>query len=109
SLVAVAGPSMEPALWPGDRLLTVPSRAWPLRVGQVVVVRDPGDASHLVVKRLTTVERDRVTVLGDAPDRSTDSRSWGPLPRRDVRRVAIARWPDLRSPLRRMEPADGHP
>ena len=101
SLVDVRGPSMEPALWPGDRLLTVPAAMWRLRVGQVVVVTDPADPDHGVVKRLAAVGRDDVEVLGDAPDRSTDSRTWGRLPRSAVRRVAIARWPDLRTPLRR--------
>ena len=104
SLVEVRGPSMEPALWPGDRLLTVPARAWRLRTGQVVVVADPADRHHEVVKRLTAIGRADVEVLGDAPDRSTDSRTWGRLPRSAVRRVAVARWPDLRTPLRRIGP-----
>lgn len=98
SLVVVRGPSMEPSLWPGDRLLTVP--AWgPLRPGQVVVVADPADPGHLVVKRVGTVDPRGVTVLGDDPERSTDSRDWGPVPRRAVRRLAVARWPDWRTPL----------
>ena len=99
SLVEVRGSSMEPVLWPGDRLLTVPAALSWLRVGQVVVVRDPGDPDHLVVKRLADVDRITVEVRGDDPDRSTDSRQWGRLPRSSVRRVALVRWPDVRSPL----------
>jgi nickel-type superoxide dismutase maturation protease len=99
SLVEVRGSSMEPVLWPGDRLLTVPAALSWLRVGQVVVVRDPGDPDHLVVKRLADVDRATVEVRGDDPDRSTDSRQWGRLPRSSVRRVALVRWPDVRSPL----------
>lgn len=95
---------MLPTLWPGDVLLTVPAAHRSLRVGAVVVVRDPDDATHLVVKRVSRVSPDRVEVLGDDPARSTDSRRWGPLPRRAVRRVAIARWPDLRTPLWRAVP-----
>jgi nickel-type superoxide dismutase maturation protease len=101
SLVAVRGPSMEPALWPGDRLLTVPALAWLLRPGQVVVVQDPGDPQHRVVKRLVAIGESGADVRGDAPDRSTDSRTWGPVPVSSVLRIAVARWPDLRTPLRR--------
>ena len=101
SLVVVRGASMDPTLWPGDRLLTAPSPPWPARIGQVVVVRDPTDPDHLVVKRLHARRRGAVDVRGDAPPRSTDSRQWGMLPAGAVRRVALARWPDLRTPLRR--------
>jgi nickel-type superoxide dismutase maturation protease len=105
SLVTVRGPSMEPALWPGDRLLTVPAFTWLLRPGQVVVVQDPGDPQHRVVKRLVGIGEGGADVRGDAPDRSTDSRTWGPVPVSSVLRIAMARWPDLRTPLRRR----GHP
>lgn len=104
SQVVVQGPSMEPALWPGDRLLTLPAVPRALRAGAVVVVTDPADATHRVVKRIHDVGNGTVDVRGDAPDRSTDSRVWGRLPVRSVRRVALARWPDLRTPLRRVPP-----
>jgi signal peptidase I len=117
SLVVVRGPSMEPTLWPGDRLLTVPAHPWWLRPGQVVLVAPP-EGPELVVKRVHHIERRRagdgagpsllVDVRGDAPGLSTDSRWWGPLPRRRVRRVAVARWPDLRTRLWR-KPADDPP
>jgi nickel-type superoxide dismutase maturation protease len=89
---------MLPRLWPGDVLLTVPALA-PLRPGQVVVARDPTDPDHLVVKRVTGLGRGQVVLRGDNPDASTDSRQWGPVPRRSVRRLALRRWPDLRTPL----------
>jgi nickel-type superoxide dismutase maturation protease len=101
SLVAVRGHSMEPALWAGDRLLTVPARpAW-IRPGRVVVVADPADPDHLVVKRVASAERGRVVVLGDHPPASTDSRQWGPVPLGSVRRIVLRRWPDLRTRLHR--------
>jgi nickel-type superoxide dismutase maturation protease len=102
SLVEVRGPSMEPTLREGDRLLTVPARPGWLDPGQVVVVADPADDSHLVVKRLSAIGAGQVQVHGDDPRASTDSRVWGPLPLRAVRRIAVARWPDLRTPLRRI-------
>jgi signal peptidase I len=98
SRIVVRGDSMLPRLWPGDVLLTVPA-ILPVRPGQVVVARDPDDPGHRVVKRVTGSGRDRVVLRGDHPERSTDSRRWGPVPRRLVRRVALRRWPDLRTPL----------
>jgi nickel-type superoxide dismutase maturation protease len=111
SLVRVAGGSMEPAMWPGDVLLTLPVPPGTYRVGHVVVVADPTDPTHRVVKRVHAIHaRGRVDVRGDAPDRSTDGRHWGPVPRAALRRLVIARWPDLRTPLhaRRAAPADPH-
>lgn len=99
SLIRVHGPSMLPALWPGDLLVTVPAAWWRLRPGLVVVVADPADAGHRVVKRLTRVGPDGVEVRGDNPAASTDSRTWGVLPDRAVRRVALRRWPDVRTRL----------
>ena len=104
--VRVAGWSMAPTLWPDDSLLTVPvprrlvTRL--LRAGHVVVVAAP-DAppgrDHLVVKRITALGADGITVRGDDPAHSTDSRTWGPLPPTAIRAVVLARWPDLRTPL----------
>ncbi len=101
SLVEVRGPSMLPALWPGDRLLTVPARRRWLRAGQIVVLADPADPSHLVIKRIVQVAGDHVGVRGDDPRRSTDGRRWGPVPARSVRRIAVTRWPAVGSPLTR--------
>jgi nickel-type superoxide dismutase maturation protease len=101
SLVEVRGGSMEPSLWAGDRLLTLPARRGWLRSGRVVVVADPDDPNHLVVKRLGRVEDGRAEVLGDNAAASTDSRRWGPVPLDAVRRVVVRRWPDLRTRLHR--------
>ncbi|MFA9443864.1 nickel-type superoxide dismutase maturation protease [Egicoccus sp. AB-alg6-2] len=98
SVLVVRGPSMLPALWPGDRVVTLPALA-PVRPGHVVVVRDPDERGHLVVKRVHAVEAGGVDVRGDHPRASTDSRTWGPLPRSAVRRRVVRRWPDLRTRL----------
>lgn len=77
---------MAPALLPGDRLVVLarpwPTPAWP-RPGQVVAVRDPRRPDRILVKRVGPVNRSEGTleVLGDAPDASTDSRTFGPVPR----------------------------
>jgi nickel-type superoxide dismutase maturation protease len=101
AVVEVAGPSMGPTLVPGDRLLTVPARRRWLRAGQVVVLTDPGDPAHLVVKRVRRVSGDRVEVVGDDPARSTDSRRWGTVPASSIRRIALTRWPDIGARLTR--------
>jgi nickel-type superoxide dismutase maturation protease len=101
SLVEVQGASMEPTLWAGDRLLTVPATPRRIRPGRVVVVTDPADPSHLVVKRVARADGGRVEVLGDQPAASTDSRTWGALPPSAVRRIVVRRWPDLRTRLHR--------
>ena len=83
--VVVRGGSMAPTLLDGDRLLVVspPWRA-PARtvVGDVVAVPDPRDPGRVLVKRVASVDRSAgtVQVLGDAPDASTDSRDFGPVP-----------------------------
>jgi nickel-type superoxide dismutase maturation protease len=102
SRIVVAGPSMAPTLLPGEVVLTVPAVGRWLRAGQVVVLRDPGDPGHLVIKRLARIGQGRVWAVGDDPYRSTDSRTWGWLPVSAVRRRVVVRWPDVRSPLRRV-------
>ena len=79
--VSVEGGSMRPTLAPGDWLL-VDSDAYAGRspaVGDLVLVPDPREASRLLVKRVSAVHDDgrRLSLAGDAPDASTDSRAFG--------------------------------
>jgi signal peptidase I len=89
--VVVTGPSMTPALRPGDRLLVHRTRR--VRRGQLVVVGDPRMPAREVVKRVagapgdtvvvdgrTLRAGDGVLVVGDDHRRSTDSRHYGPVP-----------------------------
>lgn len=85
-LVAVEGTSMEPALRPGDRLLVV---ARPPRVGDVVALRHDG---RVMVKRVAAIDGSHVTVHGDNGAASTDSRSFGPVPRSAVIGRAVYRY-----------------
>ena len=89
--LAVQGASMIPTLRPGDRLVV---RRWPRRLapGALVVVTDPRDPLRLMVKRVAAVHGDAVTLLGDNPAASTDSRTWGPVPARAVRGRVVYRY-----------------
>ena len=83
--VVVAGRSMAPAFEPGDRLLVVRlPRRWPLRRGDVVALLDPREPGRLLVKRVASASSRLVTVIGDNPAESTDSRSFGPVERAEV-------------------------
>jgi signal peptidase I len=104
---AVAEESMLPALGPGDFLLLDPTtRRWPRR-GSVVVIREPG-SDVLAIKRIAArggdhvaldgglvhLDPDEAWLLGDAPDVSVDSRTYGPVGAdRIVARAWLRYWP----------------
>lgn len=107
--VEVAGRSMVPALEPGDRLLAV--RAARLQPGALVVIADPREAHRDLVKRVVWAGRDgtgraAVWVEGDNPEASTDSRTFGSLPRRAVLGQVVWRYapPGRAGRLRRKTP-----
>jgi len=85
-LVVVDGDSMQPALSPGDRLLVIRLRP---RVGDVVALRH---RDRTIVKRVAAIDGDAVTVLGDNVDGSTDSRTFGPVPRTSLLGRAVYRY-----------------
>ena len=88
--VRVHGSSMEPTLQPGD--LNAVSRCRP-RQGLVVVVRGSPD----VIKRVARVDGERLFLLGDNLESSTDSRTRGTVAAEDVAGVARAvYWPPRR-------------
>jgi nickel-type superoxide dismutase maturation protease len=96
--VEVQGDSMRPALAPGDRLLIV--RAVPVRTGDVVAVEDPRRPARMLVKRVAARGPGGLTLLGDNPAASTDSRSLGPVAAGSVRGRAVYRYfPDSRRGL----------
>jgi len=87
--VEVEGDSMLPALEPGDRLLVESisfGRRAP-RIGEIVLAADPREPERELVKRVVAIEPNGdLVVRGDAGERSTDSREFGPLP------VSAVRW-----------------
>jgi nickel-type superoxide dismutase maturation protease len=80
--VEVVGDSMKPTLWPGDRVLAV--RRLPVAIDDLAVVRDPRRPGRLLVKRVAAVSVGHVSVAGDNPGSSTDSRAFGAVARTAV-------------------------
>jgi phage repressor protein C with HTH and peptisase S24 domain len=95
-VVAVAGPSMAPALVAGDLLVISPGRH--PRAGAVVVARRPAESDILIVKRVLRAAGPAAWWLeGDNPFGSDDSRVYGPVPTAAVVGTAIWRyWPPSR-------------
>jgi signal peptidase I len=109
-VVTVAGPSMEPTLRSGSRLLVLRVRR--LRTGRIVVLRQRNLGELLLVKRIAALAGEQVpdsvlpvlggrpgdlvppgflVVLGDAPALSADSRHWGLAAAEDVVGVLAGR------------------
>ena len=93
---------MMPVLEPGDFLIAVRPKA--LHAGTLVVVEHPDRPGFEMVKRLTgipgsvvngrTLGPDEWWVIGDLASASTDSRSFGPVPRSAIRGEVVGRyWP----------------
>jgi nickel-type superoxide dismutase maturation protease len=97
---------MAPALQPGDRLLvwrTRPARPGDIVPGDIVpgdivVARDPRQDARVLVKRAGAVAPDGLSLLGDNPEESTDSRQFGRVPYSAVIGRAVYRYaPPARS------------
>lgn len=76
--VAVAGDSMAPTMRDGE--WWVARRTGSVGVGDVVVIDHPEYPGLLAVKRIVRAEGDGWWVEGDNPQRSRDSRHFGPVP-----------------------------
>jgi type IV secretory pathway protease TraF len=96
---------MEPALRPGD-FLVARSRGKVHR-DALVVVQHPERRAFEMVKRVSAVPGDEIDgrrlgprqywLMGDNPQRSTDSRTLGPITSDDVKGVVLFRyWPPAR-------------
>lgn len=74
--IRVEGYSMMPTYVPGELLTAV--RKWRrIRVGDVVVVRDPRDPTRWLLKRCVARQGSLLDLRGDNENASTDSRTFG--------------------------------
>lgn len=80
--VVVNGDSMWPTLKDGDTIDVNVLDNQDLQIGDLVVFRDPRDASRMCIKRLKRIEENGLFVEGDNPDptASTDSHNYGLIP-----------------------------
>ena len=85
----VVGGSMSPKLSPGQLLLATPIFRH-IHPGQVVIVEHDGKQK---VKRVERVADDKVFVIGDNLDASTDSRHFGWVDEQQI--IARVFWPKL--------------
>ena len=92
---AVEGDSMSPTLEHGDWLLAVSARRLPPAPGRLIIFREPRTGGHRSIKRAVSREPDGWFALGDNPPRSTDSRTYGPVPLEAIEAVVIARYGPL--------------
>ena len=103
AMVTVDGPSMQPALEPGDRVLIRRHRLGRIRAGQLVVARkpwpgqrwtdpQPGPASYAtwLIKRVADAgPAGDLLLLGDNAAQSWDSRQWGRCPPDKIHGVVL--------------------
>jgi nickel-type superoxide dismutase maturation protease len=91
---------MAPTLQPGDWLLVDPDayREEPPTTGDLVLVPDPRQPSRLLVKRVAQIDPDEwLRLAGDAPEASTDSRTFGSVdPATVAGRPWFRYWPPRR-------------
>ena len=82
-VMQVEGYSMWPTLKPQDRVIVRPLNQHSdlPTIGAIIVCIHPKKSSRRVIKRLSAVADNQLTILGDFPDASTDSRQWGSVPR----------------------------
>lgn len=86
--VTVEGTSMAPTYLPGERLTAL--RRWRrVRTGDVVIVRDPRDASRWLLKRCVARVGSRLDLRGDNAQASTDSRDFGLVSSRKVAYIVL--------------------
>jgi nickel-type superoxide dismutase maturation protease len=86
----VEGDSMLPGLKDGDVVLVDPYAA--LEIGDVVLARHPFKKSVQIIKRIKEISpENRYFLVGDNLEESTDSRSFGAIPAKDILGKAVCR------------------
>ncbi len=76
----VEGDSMTPSLMPGDQVLIDGNAE--IAAGDIVVARHPFKKNLEMIKRVSEIDADeKYFLISDNPAGSSDSRSFGPVPR----------------------------
>jgi len=79
----VEGDSMFPILKEGDFVLINPHAD--LQIGDIVLARHPFKQSVKIIKRIAEIlPGERYVLRGDNPPESSDSRSFGAIPAKDI-------------------------
>lgn len=82
---------MSPVLNDGDLVLYAPA-ATP-SVGDIVIAPHPYKQRVKLLKRVSSIDHDgNITLLGDNPSESTDSRTLGTIRSDAIRGVVVCRW-----------------
>jgi len=89
--VVVSGDSMEPTLRDGDRVVVRRLGRAP-RAGDVVLVPDPRQPARSLLKRIAAIHSEGIELAGDHPERSTDSRQFGPVDPGSIEGRAVFRY-----------------
>jgi len=85
---------MSPTLNDGDLVIVDRELTDVPPAGTIVAARPAGLDGKAVVKRVSAVCAEQLTLLGDNPFDSLDSRRLGPVPRRDLLgSVRLRLWP----------------
>lgn len=84
----VIGDSMQPTLKNGQVVLAFTTRKF--KTGQVVIAFVDG---REIIKRITKIEQGQITLLGDNPSHSTDSRQYGTIT--DSKIEGVVFWPKV--------------
>jgi phage repressor protein C with HTH and peptisase S24 domain len=80
---------MVPTYVPGERVTAL--RHWRrVKVGDVVVLRDPRGDDRWMLKRCVAREGSRLELRGDNPSASTDSRDFGLVEVHDVAWIVLS-------------------
>jgi len=77
--VVVNGDSMWPTLKHGDKFDALVYSGQEIKIGEIIVFRDPTHISRICVKRVLHIKPNGLFVEGDNPDptASTDSHNYG--------------------------------
>ncbi len=82
-VILVEGNEMLPTLKNGDAVLLDPTAE--VEVGDIVLANHPFKQSVKVIKRIGEISTDeRFLLIGDNPGESSDSRSFGAIPKSEI-------------------------